>query len=399
MFGTRRFENPYDPEDDGRDLEITPEEEAASDDQGRAESETFLGQMGTKERNQNDRNFRRWLLRLAKQALAEGAERRRSARKEERARAAAEAEAERRREENAVKAEKSRRAFERYCRDSDERWARTDEGTRAANAAWEAGRPAREAAERAARINGPRPSAHAPAGTNGAGASRSDRGRGQVSATPQPPAPKAAVNPASRPPTSAVGVSAGSTARQPAPAMGTTTRPTPTTPAPSRQPRPELATSVMLNPPSTLRPFTPAAVAKAARPAPPSAQPIPAASAPAMRSMARPSPTTARRPTPSHLPIPTLAASQPLPPPPPPIAPAPLEPPPFTGADLAAYRASLGLSQGALAERLGTTQGTVSKAEGNPTALLGPKLRRAMWEAQQGAGGSSSARSASNIPK
>jgi hypothetical protein len=81
------------------------------------------------------------------------------------------------------------------------------------------------------------------------------------------------------------------------------------------------------------------------------------------------------------------AGARPLPPPPPPAAPAPPEPPPFTGADLAAYRASLGLSQGALAERLGTTQGTVSKAEGNATALLGPTLRRAMWDAQRGSPG------------
>jgi len=371
MFRSRRFENPYDPDDDGRDLEITPEEEAASDDQGREEAKVFIDQMGTKERNQNDRNFRRWLLRLAKKALAEGAERRRIAGRKEKARAAAEAEAERRREENAAKAAKSRRAFERYCRESDERWARTDEETRAANAEWQAGRPAREAAERAARVKSPKSIANADTSGNSVAPRFSEPSPREISTPVAPAARKAASKPAPQPRAAALGAAA---------------RPTPTTAAPTGQPRREPATSVMLNPPSTLRPFTPPAVGKAARPAPPPAPPIAATPASPMRSNARPSPSSETgRSTPSGRPIPMLASSQPLPPPPPPVAPAPPEPPPFTGADLAAYRTSLGLSQGALAGRLGTTQGTVSKAEGNPTALLGPTLRRAMWEAQRGA--------------
>lgn len=400
MFGSHRFENPYDPDDDGRDLEITPEEEAASDDQGREEAKVFVDQMGTKERNQNDRNFRRWLLRLAKKALAEGVERRRIARKQEKARAAAEAAAERRREENAMKAERSRRAFERYCRESDERWARLDEETRETNAAWEASRPARETAERAARVMSTKSIANAETGGDRAARRFSEPSPRAIFTTVAPPERKAVSKPAPQPRAAALAAAAGSAVHQPTPATGATARPTPKTTAPTKQPRPGLDTSIILNPPPMLRPFMPPAVAKAARPAPPSARPIPAAPAVATRSVVRPSPTSdARRRTPSLLPIPILAASQPLPPPPPPIAPAPPEPPPFTGADLAGYRTSLGLSQGVLAARLGTTQGTVSKAEGNPTALLGPTLRRAMWEAQRGAGGPSSGPGRDNIPK
>ena len=54
------------------------------------------------------------------------------------------------------------------------------------------------------------------------------------------------------------------------------------------------------------------------------------------------------------------------------------EPPAFTGAQLAALRRSTGLAQAAFAQKLGVTQGTVSKAEGNPRAVLGPALRVAM---------------------
>jgi DNA-binding transcriptional regulator YiaG len=56
------------------------------------------------------------------------------------------------------------------------------------------------------------------------------------------------------------------------------------------------------------------------------------------------------------------------------------EPPAYTGADLAALRRSSGLAQGAFAAELGVTQGTVSKAEGTPSAVLGPALRLAMWK-------------------
>jgi DNA-binding transcriptional regulator YiaG len=50
----------------------------------------------------------------------------------------------------------------------------------------------------------------------------------------------------------------------------------------------------------------------------------------------------------------------------------------LTGADLASYRAWLGVSQRALAARFGVEQGTISKGESHPRALLGPTLRRAL---------------------
>jgi DNA-binding XRE family transcriptional regulator len=59
------------------------------------------------------------------------------------------------------------------------------------------------------------------------------------------------------------------------------------------------------------------------------------------------------------------------------------EPPAFTGAQLAALRRSTGLTQAAFAQKLGVTQGTVSKAESNAGALIGPVLRLALWTWQR----------------
>lgn len=55
--------------------------------------------------------------------------------------------------------------------------------------------------------------------------------------------------------------------------------------------------------------------------------------------------------------------------------------PALTGADLAAFRRRTGLTQVAAAQRLGVTQGTISKAEGNPRAVLGPALAEALQRA------------------
>jgi hypothetical protein len=369
MFGSHRFENPYDPDDDGRDLEITPEEEAASDDQGRAEAETLLGQMGTRERNENDRNFGRWLLRSAKKALAEGAERRRVARKREKAHAAADAEAARVREENARKAEKSRRACEHYCRESDAIWAGVWEQARRDDAAWEAERPAREAAERAATTRPAKPPIRATRGPTG-----------QRRAEPAVPQARPWAKPVVYNAQPSVQLHAGAVTKGPT----WSAAPPPVT-RPAHQPRVGNgsgnagdAAANRLTQPSTLPAYsarattTPSARAVARTPSASRTNPAMPATAGGHRA------DTPARAAPMALP-----PKQSLPPPLPPAAPAPPEPPPFTGADLAAYRTSLGLSQGALAERLGTTQGTVSKAEGNPAALLGPTLRRAMWDAQR----------------
>ena len=57
--------------------------------------------------------------------------------------------------------------------------------------------------------------------------------------------------------------------------------------------------------------------------------------------------------------------------------------PPLTGADLTSWRSHLGLTQQVAAERLGVRQGTISKAEHQPNALLGPALRRALADAKR----------------
>ena len=51
---------------------------------------------------------------------------------------------------------------------------------------------------------------------------------------------------------------------------------------------------------------------------------------------------------------------------------------PLTGADLARWRSSLGLTQQVAADRLGVRQGTISKAERRADAPLGPSLRQAL---------------------
>lgn len=72
---------------------------------------------------------------------------------------------------------------------------------------------------------------------------------------------------------------------------------------------------------------------------------------------------------------PTSAA--PPPPPPPPVD----EPPPLTGADLASYRSWLGVSQRALATKLGVEQSSVCRGEGKPTTVLPASVRLALHKA------------------
>jgi DNA-binding XRE family transcriptional regulator len=61
-----------------------------------------------------------------------------------------------------------------------------------------------------------------------------------------------------------------------------------------------------------------------------------------------------------------------------PAQPAAVPRPVLTGADLADFRRRAALTQVAAAKRLGVTQGTISKAEGNPRAALGQALADAL---------------------
>lgn len=142
--------------------------------------------------------------------------------------------------------------------------------------------------------------------------------------------------------------------------------PTPVHAAPSR---PVVAPSPVA--PARTKPAA-ARGAPVARPAPPA--PAPEAEAEELTPLARlfQEAITETRPTrkaPS-LPPKVTAALDP--------APVPDELPLLTGANLASYRAWLGVSQRALAARFGVEQGTISKGESHPRALLGPTLRRAL---------------------
>ncbi len=86
---------------------------------------------------------------------------------------------------------------------------------------------------------------------------------------------------------------------------------------------------------------------------------------------ARPGARHAGGATPS--PVPPASAA----PPPAPVD----EVPPLTGADLASYRSWLGVSQRALATKLGVEQSSVSRGEGRPTTVLPASLRQALHKA------------------
>ena len=145
------YNNEFDEEDDGEDLEITDDDEAASDDEGREQAALLMAHCESIVGNRRvHEDQRRMWFRMAKQALAEGAERRTAIEAAEKARVVAEGNAERVRIAREAKEERHRERFERSMRESDERWERLNEQTRRENAAWEADRPARERREREA---------------------------------------------------------------------------------------------------------------------------------------------------------------------------------------------------------------------------------------------------------
>jgi DNA-binding XRE family transcriptional regulator len=95
-----------------------------------------------------------------------------------------------------------------------------------------------------------------------------------------------------------------------------------------------------------------------------------------------PLPTAAKATTPGRA-VESGPVAEPKPAPEPAAQPAPAPAdtrpaPALTGADLAAFRRRAGLTQVAAAQRLGVTQGTISKAEGNPRTVLGPALQEAL---------------------
>jgi hypothetical protein len=342
MSRNDEYNNTFDEQDDGEDLEITDEDEAASDEQGRDEAALCL-RTGRSIRGNGkyDEQHRRMWFRMAQKALAQAQERREEAEAEtaaEKARAAAEEQAEREQIAREAKEQRHRERFERSMRESDERWERLNEQTREENAAWEAGREERERRER------------------------------EDAAAPRPAAPvrRPAIEarPVQRPPATMT-TSNAPTARP-------TTQPGPASPS---SPRSAGVPSHSGSAPPTQRPRQ-----QSAPPAPPRPHRMEAERRVVTPPCAQPSPARAPAATaPPRRPLPTLPA---------PMMPrTPREAPPaftspatavLSGADLAAWRSARGLTQRPAADLLGVAPSTVAKAELLPGKVLGDQLRVAL---------------------
>ena len=155
MSRFNRYNNIHDPEDDGADIEITEQHYALSDDPGRREAVVLL-QTGNaiKGTGKHVHDQRRMFYRWAKKELIDGRARREAAAAAEKAAVAVEkarvAAEEKAAKDKAAKEAKHARDLEKFRRgglESEEMWARINEETRVANAAWAAGREEREAAE------------------------------------------------------------------------------------------------------------------------------------------------------------------------------------------------------------------------------------------------------------
>ncbi len=348
------YNNIFDAEDDGEDIEITNEDEAASDDEGREEAATVLGTANSiRGTGKYDEQQRRMFLRWAKKALAQGQERRQEAEAAakaeaaaEKARAAAEKQAACEQIARAAKQQRHRERFERSMRESDARWERLNEQTRRENAAWEAGREERERREeKAAASRSARPT-RAPT-TDGRPVQRPRVTMTTANATTARPVHKPA-SPATAPASPSGPPSAVVTTHPASPVRAETHRQPPAQIAPPQAHRVELERRVVApRPPQPSRATTPPAAAPAMRPQP-----------------TRPATEMPRGPAP-----------------PPQTAPRAFTSPAtavLTGADLSAWRAARGLTQRPAADLLGVAPSTVAKAELLPGKVLGEQLQVAL---------------------
>ena len=344
MSGNNGYKNEFDPEDDGKDIEFTEQDYARSDDQGREEAVVLLrAGNAIKGGGKLDHDHRRMFYRWANRELADGRVRREAAAAAEKATLAAEEKADREKAALDAKRRRHRERFERSMRESDERWARLDEQTRQENAAWEAGRADREAA--AAR---PVPVTAPPT------PARRD-------APPSPTTITTSNAASARPATTPV-----TTTTLPA-AAGPTSTATPGPARPFASPsssRPALAATRPRETQPQPRHVEPERwVATSARPArsPPNAASPPAAPCP---TPPRATPPSRSAPTPTAVHPRRASAS-------PPTA-------ALTGADLAAWRSTRGLTQRPAAALLGVAPSTVAKAELLPGKVLGEQLQVAL---------------------
>lgn len=343
MSRFHEYNNEFDQDDDGEDLEISDEEEAASDDEGREQAALLMAHCESVVGNRKvHEDQRRMWFRMAKRALADGAERREAAEEQERAEREVEEAAERARVKAERAAKHDRELIEREDRDAAIRRQNAESARIEAEAAWMVAQ-ARPVARR--EMLAPPP----PVATIGPRWVEAPSQR--PSATPAPSTPAAAAP-------SWPGLGGVPTARPSSPASGH---------------RPPLTSVARLASPGPCQAAPPRPL-----PAVPSPRPTVVPTTPAiLRSPSRTVPTlmgspTAPPPTPVTAPVPT------------PAVPPAQEPPPFTGADLAAYRRTTGFTQALFAQHLGVTQGTVSKAECVPRAVLGPALRLALWGRKRG---------------
>ena len=365
------YNNAFDEQDDGEDLEITDEDEAASDDQGREEAALCLSTgRSIRGNGKYDEQHRRMWFRMAQKALAEGRERREEAEAAEKAdaaaekaRLAAEEKEDRERIAREAKQQRQRERFERSMRESDERWERLNEETRRENAAWEADRPERERREREAAAT---PRLASPT-RSPASDSKSDQ-RTPATMTPsharttQPPAKPAPVT--TLPTSPSAPRSAGVTAQPWSPSPDLTPRHSSGQVVPSQPHRTEPERRVVAPPRTLGSPASaPAATAPAKRlPSPPSWPAI-------ARPPSSPTPNGAMRVTPTPAPVAATVPSHAF---------TPQSTAVLTGADLAAWRSARGLTQRPAADLLGVAPSTVAKAELLPGKALGEQLQVAL---------------------
>ena len=369
MSRFNKYDNIFDEHDDGADLSVTADDEAASDDQGREEAAEYIaaaGKVGGNKKVHSDP--RRMWVRMAKKALAEGRERRVKAASDEKAARVTAAKAAAREAENEERAKRSRESIGQFCVEFDARWARIDEETREANAAWEAGREEREAAERAQKAEvRPRPMQVA---TQRLREVRPQQGRASPAATNPQAAPAAL-------PTTIPAAAAPANRMMSEPRS---VRTTPTCQTSPRSPEP-------IRPPSQTRPATRTSPAAelARQPAKPLRLEPQRRVAPASTQPAWAPPSASRPPpvaSPATRTLPSLGRAAAPPPPvnipasPPLVLPVPVRS--LTGADLAAWRAARGLTQRPAADLLGVAPSTVAKAELLPRKVLGDQLQVAL---------------------
>lgn len=318
------YNNEFDEDDDGEDLEITEEEAAASDDDGReqaallkAHSESIAGNRKVHE------DQRRMWFRMAKQALAEGAERREAVEEQERAEREQEEAAERARVKAERAARHDRELIERADRDAAVRLKNAESARIEAETAWMAAQ-ARPVAKSVVVASPPSVPLMAPP------------------RVVPPPQPQRASPSPPRPMT-------------PGPATWSPPQPTVLRPTRSEQPAARLAPA--------RQPGPPPAPASVPRYAPRRQREVqPAYQVPAARSPIS-SPAPSVRPPPVRV----VAA--------PPRSPAVPAPGLLTGADLARWRTRRGITQRGAAEELGVAPSTVAKAELVPSRPLGEQLR------------------------